>query len=1146
MKVLKRSGETEDVSFDKVLQRMRNLCTGFGKPDLEVDIYDISQKVCARIYNNVATSELDELAAQICSSLIVNHPDYGDLASRIIVSNHHKNTSPSFTETITILYTNKDVDGEPCPLVSDELYEIALKHKEKLNSYLDYTRDFEFDYFGFKTLERAYLLKVNGVTVERPQHMFMRVALGIHANDVKDALQMYDLMSKKFYIHATPTLFNSGTKRPQLSSCFLLSSSDSIEGIYDTLKECANISKYAGGIGMHIHSIRAKGSKIRGTNGNSTGIVPMLRVFNNTARYVNQCFTPDVTVFSKNGVVRMDEVCVGDQLVTIDGTFKPVNSVSIKHVDKDILEVRTKYSMEPIKVTKEHEMYVLKSCDVLTGQNKLITGNITPQYVPASEITTNDLVGYPIPTTVDDILEDAEFCRFYGTMIKYGYISTGNVNKYTIECDDKDTLDFVQKYLNKNSIAYSIKDSSIHWSDDVISFGDIYNQNGVKHIHQRMLNLPHDKMKSLVKGLVHTTNNDTVHFTFEHDSKDVVASVRYILLRLGVLTYGEASTLHIPKHPNVQFLSQSEYYGNVFAFFEHENIIWSRISEINEINYSGPVYDFNMMDNHNYTVANFGLVHNSGKRNGSIAVYLEPWHADIEGFLDLRKPHGNEEERTRDLFLALWIPDLFMKRVQENGMWSLMCPDECKGLPDTYGAEFEALYTKYESEGKFVKQVPAQKVWFKILESQIESGQPYMLYKDACNEKSNQKNLGVIKSSNLCTEIVEYTSDEETAVCNLASIALPSFVKQDENGVPYVDHKHLHEVTKIITKNLNKVIDVTFYPVAKARTSNLRHRPIGIGVQGLADMFVLMNAAFDSEEAIAINRDVFETIYHASLEASMEIAKKRHQYSMELRTLGNDNDARWSEIHTYLKLNEFDPKPMTASFPGAYSSFEGSPTSKGVFQFDMWNVTPSSRYDWEALKQDVMTYGVRNSLLLAPMPTASTSQILGFNECIEPFTSNMYKRKTLAGEFIVINKYLIKELIRLGVWNKELKDQIIIHDGSIQNIPQIPDKIKELFKTVWELKQKTMIDMAADRAAYICQSQSLNLFMEDPDFKKLSSMHFYSWKKGLKTGIYYLRSKAKAQAQKFTIDPSLNKLTNLKPSNKTVVCTDEVCTVCSA
>jgi len=1130
MKVLKRSGETEDVSFDKVLQRMKNLCTGFGKADLEVDVYDISQKVCARIYNNVATSELDELAAQICSSLIVNHPDYGELASRIIVSNHHKNTSPSFTETVTILYNNKDVDGEPCPLVSDELYEVALKNKEKLNSYLDYTRDFEFDYFGFKTLERAYLLKVKGVTVERPQHMFMRVALGIHAGDIKDALQMYDLMSKKFYIHATPTLFNSGTRRPQLSSCFLLSSSDSIEGIYDTLKECANISKYAGGIGMHIHSIRAKGSKIRGTNGNSTGIVPMLRVFNNTARYVNQ----------------------------------------------------------------------------------------------------------------------------------------------------------------------------------------------------------------------------------------------------------------------------------------------------------------------------------SGKRNGSIAVYLEPWHADVEGFLDLRKPHGNEEERTRDLFLALWIPDLFMKRVQENGVWSLMCPDECKGLQDTYGADFEALYTKYESEGKYIKQVPAQKVWFKILESQIESGQPYLLYKDACNSKSNQKNLGVIKSSNLCvapetkiltkdgyipikdlhgqsvevwngqefsntvvhqtgrmqklltvgcsngmelrctpyhkffvcdkynpsqtievearnltldmkiikhafpiintytrtmsnaytygmfcargtydnngkpeialpasytdllpyiakeyqhmhsngsatvgikyiettffvpvnysvetkvqwlsgfvdgccavepsakfyvsssyskfmkdvlmllqtlgvhasivkcsatngyriyfdqnmlqrlvplgfspkkypclnmqqhtvaeqyehititkvedrdeyddtycfneplrhagvfngvltsqcTEIVEYTSEEETAVCNLASIALPSFVKQGDDGTPYVDHKHLHEVTKVITKNLNKVIDVTFYPVSKARVSNLRHRPIGIGVQGLADMFVLMNAAFDSPEAIAINRDVFETIYHASLEASMEIAKKRHQYSMELRTLTTgEADARWSEIQTYLKLNEFDPKPMTAAFPGAYISFEGSPTSKGIFQFDMWNVTPSSRYDWESLKKDVMTYGVRNSLLLAPMPTASTSQIIGFNECIEPFTSNMYKRKTLAGEFIVINKYLIKELIRLGVWNKELKDQIIIHDGSIQNIPQIPEKIKELFKTVWELKQKTMIDMAADRAAYICQSQSLNLFMEDPDFKKLSSMHFYSWKKGLKTGIYYLRSKAKAQAQKFTIDPTLNKLTNLKQNNKTVVCTDEVCTVCSA
>lgn len=794
MRVIKRSGAIEDVSFDKVLNRLRKLSS-----ELEVDIYDIAQKVCARIYNNVSTTELDELAAHICSSLIIDHPDYGKLASRIIVSNHHKNTSPSFSETIHMLYNNV-VDGEKNPLVSDEVYDIVMRNKEKLNTYIDYSRDFEFDYFGFKTLERSYLMRVANTVVERPQHMLMRVSLGIHKSDIKDALTTYDGMSKKLFIHATPTLFNSGTNRPQMSSCFLMSTEDSIVGIYDALKEAAHISKYAGGIGMHIHSIRAKGSRIRGTNGYSTGVIPMLRVFNNTARYVNQ----------------------------------------------------------------------------------------------------------------------------------------------------------------------------------------------------------------------------------------------------------------------------------------------------------------------------------SGKRNGSIAVYMEPWHADIENFLELRKPHGNDEERTRDLFLAMWIPDLFMKRVKENGMWSLMCPDVCAGLHDTYGDDFERMYESYEQQGKYVKQVPAQKLWFKMLESQIESGQPYMLYKDSVNRKSNQANIGVIKSSNLCTEICEVSNEEETAVCNLASIALPSFI---EDGVFNFDK--LHEVAKLVTKNLNKVIDVNFYPVEKAKRSNLRHRPIGIGIQGLADLYAILKVPFDSDGAVELNKLVFETIYHGALEASMELAKKRHTDPDHVAT-------------------EYDP-PADSKYPGAYSSFEGSPASNGVLQFDMWHASPTpERYDWNALKKEITTYGLRNSLLLAPMPTASTSQILGFNECFEPFTSNIYKRKTLAGEFILVNKYLLKDLLELGLWNKDLKDQIIIADGSIQGIDLIPQHIRDLYKTVWEIKQKCIIDQAADRGVFICQSQSMNLFMEDPDFKKLSSMHFYTWQKGLKTGMYYLRSKPKAQAQKFTIDPTLSKLANLKKTSSNVVCTDEVCTVCSS
>lgn len=818
MRVIKRTGESEEVSFDKVLNRIRNLSDG-----LDVDIFDIAQKVCSRIYDNVKTSELDELAAHICSSMIIDHPDYGVLASRIIISNHHKNTSPSFSETISILYNNVDVDGLHCPLVSQDLYDSVMKNKEKLNSYIDYSRDYTFDYFGFKTLEKSYLLRVNGSVIERPQHMFMRVSLGIHKTDFKDALQTYDMMSKKYFTHATPTLFNSGTPRPQLSSCFLLHmNDDSVSGIFQSLQECALISKYAGGIGIHIHNVRSKGSKIRGTNGTSSGIIPMLRVFNNTARYIDQ----------------------------------------------------------------------------------------------------------------------------------------------------------------------------------------------------------------------------------------------------------------------------------------------------------------------------------AGRRAGSIAVYLEPWHADIFEFLDLKKPHGHEEDRARDLFYAMWIPDLFMQRVKDNGVWSLMCPDVCKGLSDVWGDEFKRMYEGYELEGKYVRQVKAQDVWFKILESQIESGTPYLLYKDAANKKSNQQNLGTIKSSNLCSEIVEYTSPDEIAVCNLASICLPTFVEYDENNKPFYNFEKLHDIAKIVTKNLNKVIDINYYPVEKARVSNLRHRPIGIGVQGLADAFVLMRVPFESEEARELNRFIFETIYHGAVEASMDISKKRHLFVMESLNYGiPQNDP----INAYLNMNEYEPS-FHSKYPGAYSSFEGSPASKGMLQFDLWNVVPTpGRYDWVSLKEEIQKYGMRNSLLLAPMPTASTSQIMGFNEAFEPFTSNIYKRKTMAGEFVLVNKYLIKDLMQLGLWNKDMKNKIVINEGSIQGISEIPKDVRELYKIVWEMKQKSVIDLAADRGAYVCQSQSMNLFVEEPDFKKLSSMHFYAWQSGLKTGIYYLRSKPKAKVQQFTIDPVQNGLGNVKAAMKRdVVCTDEVCTVCSA
>lgn len=754
MFVIKRDGTRESVKFDKITARTQKL--SYGLDPSHVDPILVAKKVIDGVYDGVTTSELDNLAAETAAGLTSRHPDYAQLASRIAVSNLHKNTIKSFSKTIEALYNYTDPkNGLKAALIADDVYKIIMENAHTLDSSIIYDRDFGYDYFGFKTLERSYLLKMNGRVAERPQHMIMRVAVGIHKNDIESAIQTYNLMSERWFTHATPTLFNAGTPKPQMSSCFLLQmKDDSIDGIYDTLKQCAKISQSAGGIGISIHNVRATGSYIKGTNGTSNGIIPMLKVYNETARYVDQ---------------------------------------------------------------------------------------------------------------------------------------------------------------------------------------------------------------------------------------------------------------------------------------------------------------------------------GGGKRKGSIAVYLEPWHADIYEFLDIRKNHGKEEMRARDLFTALWIPDLFMKRVEAEGDWSLMCPNECPGLSDCHSEEFETLYTKYESEGRFRKQIKARELWATIIESQIETGNPYMLFKDAANSKSNQQNLGTIKSSNLCTEIIEYTSKDEVAVCNLASIALPRFVNEKTGTF---DHNRLFEITYVATKNLNKIIDRNYYPIPEARNSNMRHRPIGLGVQGLADAFILMRYPFESEEAKQLNSEIFETIYFAALTASKDLAK----------------------------------------IEGAYESYPGSPISKGVFQQDMWGVTPSNRWEWDILKEEIMKYGVRNSLLLAPMPTASTSQILGNNECFEPYTSNIYTRRVLSGEFVVVNKHLLRDLVKLGIWNDGLKNKIIAANGSVQNIAEIPANIKELYKTVWEIKQRTIIDMAADRGAFIDQSQSLNLFIQDANFAKMSSAHFYAWKKGLKTGMYYLRTKAAADAIKFTVD----------------------------
>jgi len=751
MFVVKRDGRQESVKFDKITARIAKLCYGLNPI---VDSTKIAMKVIEGVFDGVTTSQLDTLAAEIAATSTITHPDYALLASRIAVSNLHKNTKKSFSQTIKDLYEYIDPKtGKNAGLIADDVYEIVMTNAPELDSAIIYDRDFQFDYFGFKTLERSYLLKLKGQVVERPQHLFMRVAVGIHKADMDEVVKTYNMISEGWFTHATPTLFNAGTPKPQMSSCFLLQmKDDSIPGIYDTLKQTALISQSAGGIGLSIHNVRAKGSYIRGTNGTSNGIVPMLRVFNDTARYVDQ---------------------------------------------------------------------------------------------------------------------------------------------------------------------------------------------------------------------------------------------------------------------------------------------------------------------------------GGGKRKGSFAIYLEPWHADVFEFLDLRKNHGKEEVRARDLFYALWIPDLFMKRVKDNGKWTLMCPNECPGLSDCWGEEFEALYTKYESEGKGRETINAQDLWYKILESQIETGNPYMLYKDAANRKSNQQNLGTIKSSNLCTEIIEYTSPDEIAVCNLGSIALPKFVKDGE-----FDHNKLFEVSYQLTVNLNKVIDQNYYPVPETRNSNMRHRPIGIGVQGLADAFILMRFPFDSDEAKKLNREVFETIYYAACTASKDLARR----------------------------------------DGAYETFQGSPASKGILQFDMWNVTPTDRWEWNVLKEEIMKYGMRNSLLMAPMPTASTAQILGNNECFEPYTTNIYSRRTLAGEFIVVNKHLLKDLVNLGIWNDTLKNKLLAANGSVQNIDEIPDNLKALYKTAWELSQRVVVDMSADRGAYICQSQSLNVFMENANYGKLTSMHFYAWEKGLKTGMYYLRTKAATDAIKFTVN----------------------------
>ena len=1164
MRVTKRNGQLEEIAFDKILTRIKKLGQ---EASIQINYQQLVMKVIDQLYDTIPTTKIDELAAEQCASLSTLNPDYGTLAGRIVVSNHQKNTCDKFSDVMETLYTFIDIHGETYPLVSEDLWNFVKIYKTEIDNIIDYNRDYLIDYFGFKTLERAYLFKKNDIIIERPQHMWMRVSIGIHGdiknpNSLNLVEETYNLMSQKYFTHATPTLFNAGTPRPQLSSCYLIAmEEDSIDGIYNTLKDCALISKYSGGIGLHIHNIRAKNSHIKGTNGKTDGLVPMLRVFNNTARYVNQCFTPDTWVYSKRGPVQMENITTNDELITNDGSFKKVNEIIINQVDKEILEIRITNSMFPVKVTKEHELYLIKNQTKMLNynviKNRLQQKIIKPDYFAASELCENDIVGFPLPTfEKDNDLDDIDYYKFYGMMLGNGHICR-NERESGITLDlvvKSDLIEFTTQFLTKRNIKFweNYKNNcvSIKWSNHNnkslgLSREILYDNNddNNKQITNDFLHLPKHKIIKIIEGLLRTDGSNLKELYFYNTSQILIMQLRYLLLRLGILTsgnvqnnigkshitcYGDTITnkkiaycLRIPKH-NVlrEILNFTNEQGKFFKYFEWNGFLWGRIKKIKQLHYKGSVYDFNMIDNHNY-LTDMGLVHNSGKRNGSFAIYLEPWHADIFDFLELRKNHGDEELKARDLFYALWISDLFMERVKEkNGKWSLFCPHECPGLSDVYGGKFNALYEKYENEGKARKTINARDLWLAILDAQMETGTPYLLYKDACNIKSNQKNLGTIKSSNLCCEVMQYSDNKETAVCNLASIGLPSFVNETNKTF---DFNHLHYVTKVITNNLNKVIDINFYPTEKTRSSNFKHRPIGIGVQGLADTFVLLDIPFHSEEAKELNKQIFETIYHAALEKSNELAMEKTEHLRE-----------------YYRKNALDPEyyKTISNLSGAYSSFEGSPASKGILQFDLWSVTPSlCRFDWAHLKEKIIKYGLQNSLLVAPMPTASTSQILGFNECFEPFTSNLYSRRTLAGEFVVVNKYLMRELIQLGFWNEQIKNNIITNKGSIQQLTILPQHIRNKYKIVWEIPMKHLIDMAADRGPYICQSQSLNLWMEDPVYNKLTSMHFYAWEKGLKTGIYYLRRKAKHQAQQFTIEPE---------TKENVEEQEDICEMCSA
>jgi ribonucleoside-diphosphate reductase alpha subunit len=1093
MFVVKRNGSQELVSFDKITERLSKLVVKEPKL-LNTDPIKVSQKVVSGVYSGVSTRELDNLAAETAAFMSTIHPNYDRLASRIVVSNLHKETNPNYLEVAKVLYEHINTKtNEHAPLISKETYLIIQKHNEIIQRTLNYELDYFYDYFGFKTLEKSYLIKIGRQVIERPQHTHMRVAIGIHGDNIDKIIKTYTLLSQGFYTHATPTIFNAGTNYPQLSSCFLLSmESDSIDGIYSTLKKAALISKHAGGIGISISNIRASQSYIKGTNGTSNGIVPMLRVINDTARYVDQCVVPNTGVYTTKGIMRICDTVEGEtKIFNSDGYAETIKNVLEYQYNGDIINIEVNNTI--LRITPQHPIKIMPQ------HSREI------EWTEAQYVEEGDFIAYKVPEYYydqSDISEDDAY--MYGIILKYG-----TINKYedydAIVCEDSHIIDFVQEYFHNKCIKlYNTNDSKLQWNKtNSLHFKrQVMYNNEEKIINDRWLNLPLNKAKYIIKPFLFANKySKTVKVNAD---ANLYHYVNYILMKMGIL---------IDMENNITITNEiNELLGISFPLTEQRTVdgyLLSRVNLITSEPYKGKVYDLQMSQKHNYMLTS-GLVHNGGgKRKGAFAIYLEPWHADIQDFLELKKNNGKEEMRCRDLFYGLWIPDLFMKRVEENQKWSLMCPHECPRLYDTYGEEFEQLYTKYEREGRYRKQINAQDLWFQIINSQIETGMPYTAYKDACNSKSNQKNLGTIRNSNLCIEIMEYSSADEIAVCNLASIATPMFVSNDDfdksKSSLSFNHQKLYDVAYHVAENLNKLIDVNYYPVPETKTSNLRHRPIGIGIQGLADTFIKLRMPFDSPEAKQLNKEIFETIYFAAATASMDAAKR----------------------------------------DGSYSTFVGSPASKGQLCPDMWNVEPSPRWDFKQLRSDIVKYGMRNSLLTTCMPTASTSQILGNNECIEPFTTNIYSRRVLAGEFTIINKHLINDLIDRNLWCDSLKNEIISKGGSVQGITAIPQDIQLLYRTVWELKMRDLVDMSADRAAFIDQSQSFNVFMETPTKSKLTSFHFYAWKKGLKTGMYYLRTRPAVNAIQFTVNQEM--LKEVKKEEDNVVCSmEDGCLMCGS